>query len=214
MSDKPGISILDDLPTTEQMNQPLASSQLWVISYSDFMTILMIFFLMLFAHRVWEKKVSWEADRVSRVRAAQEAQRGMVQRLSRMAAIDVSAERINIHLPEALLYGAGQVELSANAEQLLAELAPELATFSGDIIVEGHTDDIAPGPKSRYPSNWDLSVARSFGVIRYLSEHGVSPTKMSARGYGPYRPRAANDNPIGRAENRRIEIVLINPKKR
>ena len=79
-------------------------TQLWVVSYSDFMTILMIFFLMLFAHRVWEKKVSWEERRVQQLRAAQEAQGGMVQRLSKLASIDVKAERIDIQLPDALLF--------------------------------------------------------------------------------------------------------------
>src|SRR5205807_3052465 len=76
-------------------------THLWVISYSDFMTILMIFFLMLFAHRIWAKKVSWEERRFQQLHAAQEGQVGMVQRLSRLAALDVQAERIDIQLPDA-----------------------------------------------------------------------------------------------------------------
>jgi len=201
---------LRDYPETIQ---PVDNMHLWVISYSDFMTILMIFFLMLFAHRVWDKKMAWEAAKVSQLRAVQEAQRGMVQRLSRLTSLDVSAQRINIHLPDALLFDAGHADLRVSAEILLRNLAPELAAFPGDMIVEGHTDDIPPGPRARYATNWELSVARSFSVIRCLTEAGVPGEKLSARGYGEYRPRAANDNPIGRAANRRIEIVLLNPKK-
>lgn len=193
--------------------QEYEKAHLWVISYSDFMTILMIFFLMLFAHRLWAKKASWEAERVSHLRAARESQKGMVQRLTRLVNVEVQAERIDIHLPDALLFDAGRADLRASAQGLLAQLAPELAAFSGEIVVEGHTDDQPLGPRARYRSNWELSVARAFSVIRCLTENGADPAKLSARGYGPYRARSPNDTPEHRAENRRIEIVLLNPKK-
>jgi len=189
------------------------SSHLWIISYSDFMTILMIFFLMLFAHRIWEKKVSWEERRFLQLRAAQEGQAGMVQRLSRLATLNVQAARVDIQLPDALLFGPGNAHLRDSAKALLAKIAPELKTFTGDIVVEGHTDDLPVGPHSPYKSNWELSVARSFSVITFLTDAGIDPAKISARGYGPYRPRAPNISPENREMNRRIEIVLLNPKK-
>jgi chemotaxis protein MotB len=212
MSSLPEPSISEDLLTDDDEDQ-YESTHLWIISYSDFMTILMIFFLMLFAHRIWAKKVSWEAEKVAQLRAARESQQGMVQRLARLANVDVQAERIDIHLPDALLFDGGRAELRGGAEQLLADLAPELTQFTGEIVVEGHTDNLPLGPKAAYRSNWDLSVARAFGVIRSLTAHGVDPTHLSARGYGPYRPRVANDTPEHRAENRRIEIILLNPRK-
>src|SRR5258708_6058173 len=86
-------------------------THLWVISYSDFMTILMIFFLMLFAHRIWAKKVSWEERRFQQLHAAQEGQVGMIQRLSKLAALDVQAERVDIQLPDALLFRSCHAEL-------------------------------------------------------------------------------------------------------
>jgi len=189
------------------------ATQLWIISYSDFMTILMIFFLMLFAHRIWEKKVSWEAEKVAQLRAAQETQKGMIERLTRLANVDVQAERIDIHLPDALLFESGHADLRDSATFLLGEIAPELKAFSGEIVVEGHTDDQALAPHAAFRSNWELSVARAFSVIRCLTDEGVPPEHLSARGYGPYRPRVANDSPEHRSENRRIEIVLLNPQK-
>ena len=201
----------EDFPRVEENDSDL--THLWVISYSDFMTILMIFFLMLFAHRVWAKKVSWEEKRIEQLRAAQEAQVGMVQRLSKLASIDVKAERIDIQLPDALLFSSGHAELQDSAKELLAKIIPELASFNGDIVVEGHTDDLPLGPKSPYKSNWELSVARAFSVITFLIAHGADPTRISARGYGPYRPRVPNISAENREMNRRIEIVLLNQKK-
>ena len=201
----------EDLPVVEDNDSDM--THLWVISYSDFMTILMIFFLMLFAHRVWAKKVSWEERRVQQLRAAQEAQNGMIQRLSKLATIDVQAERIDIQLPDALLFSSGHANLQDSASALLAKIVPELDRFNGDIVVEGHTDDLPLGPKSPFKSNWELSVARAFSVITFLTEHGISPVKISARGYGPYRPRVPNISPENREMNRRIEIVLLNQKK-
>jgi chemotaxis protein MotB len=189
------------------------NAHLWIISFSDFMTILMIFFLILFAHRLWEKKVFWEDQRFQQLRAAQETQVGVVQRLSKMVALDVQAERVNIQLPDALLFSSGKAVLQEPAKVLLKKLGPELRAFSGEIVVEGHTDDLPPGKRSPYQTNWELSVARSFSVIAYLTEIGMDPKKISARGYGPYRPRAPNISPENREMNRRIEIVLLNPKK-
>jgi flagellar motor protein MotB len=189
------------------------STNIWVIAYSDFMTILMIFFLMLFAHRVWAKKVFWESERVAQMRAAQEAQKGMVQRLTRLASVEVQAQRIDIHLPSALLFESGRADLKGSAGELLRSIGPDLKAFTGEIVVEGHTDNQALGPRSKFKSNWELSVARSFSVIQCLTEAGVDPQHISARGYGAYRPRAANDTPAHRAENRRIEIVLMNGRQ-
>ena len=206
----------DDLTPAEfkhASHDELDHTHLWVISYSDFMTILMIFFLMLFAHRIWEKKVSWEERRIMQLRAAQEAQSGMVQRLSKLATLDVQAERIDIQLPDALLFNSGNAELQMPAKVLIEKIAPELKSFNGDIVVEGHTDDLPLGPRSPFHSNWELSVARSFSVITFLTEVGIDPTKLSARGYGPYRPRVPNISSENREMNRRIEIVLLNPKK-
>lgn len=189
------------------------NSHLWIISFSDFMTILMIFFLILFGHRLWDKKVAWEERRFQQLRAPQEAQVGMIQRLNKLATLDMQAERINIQLPDALLFTSGRAELQPTARDLLKKIAPELMTFEGEIVVEGHTDDLPPGRRSPYHSNWELSVARAFSVIHYLTEAGVNPEHISARGYGPYRPRVPNLGPENREMNRRIEIVLLNPRK-
>lgn len=196
--------LIDDDHAEEQ-------NQLWIVSYSDFMTIMMIFFLMCFAHRVWEKKVFFEDKKLQQERALRETQSTMLQRLDRLASIEVQAERIDIHLPDSLLFEGGKAELRTAAKLLLADIVPEIKKFSGEMIVEGHTDDVPLGPRARYKTNWELSVARAFSVIKFLEEEGVDPGRMSARGYGEFRPRVPNISPENRAENRRIEIILMNP---
>ena len=76
------------------------------------------------------------------------------------------------------------------------------------MIIEGHTCTL-PINTERYPSNWELSVARSVRVTRYLVEtKGLEPDRFIATGYGEYQPLASNDTPEGRAKNRRVTIVL------
>ena len=114
--------------------QQYDSTHLWVISYSDFMTILMIFFLMLFAHRVWAKKIFWESQRVAQLRAVQEAQRGMVQRLTRLASVEVQAQRIQF---------LAKVEGTPDSEEGAAESAvPVGASVSEAPPPEAAEDDI------------------------------------------------------------------------
>jgi chemotaxis protein MotB len=66
-----------------------------------------------------------------------------------------------------------------------------------------------PIKSRRFPSNWELWTARAVTVARFLADKGVPPTRLSAAGYAESQPVASNDTPEGRAQNRRIEIVLM-----
>ena len=73
----------------------------------------------------------------------------------------------------------------------LARVAKEAKT--GEILIEGHTDD-TPIHNQQFPSNWELSTARAISVVRYFVEkHNISPQKLSALGFGEFRPIADND---------------------
>ena len=92
---------------------------------------------------------------------------------------------------------------------LLAETLAKNKT--NKIVVNGHTDDIPPGPvlRKRFPSNWELSAARAAAVVRFLQDEGnLDPGQLSLKAYGQYDPVASNDTENGRMQNRRIEIVL------
>jgi chemotaxis protein MotB len=86
----------------------------------------------------------------------------------------------------------------------LAENVPE-----NDIGIEGHTDN-EPIRYSGWKSNWELSTARALSVLHYLiDKKGISPLRVSAIGYGEYRPVASNVDKEGRRLNRRVEIVIL-----
>ncbi|MHB8842135.1 MAG: flagellar motor protein MotB [Candidatus Aquicultor sp.] len=128
-----------------------------------------------------------------------------------VANIDVKEDGrgIVINLSDKVLYESGKADLSPTAKAMLDDIAGILFTSSKHIKVEGHTDNI-PINNERYPSNWQLSTDRSTSVIMYwLSKYPADAGRLSAAGYGPYRPVASNATPYGRAKNRRVEIIVL-----
>ncbi|QRN95973.1 OmpA family protein [Archangium violaceum] len=117
--------------------------------------------------------------------------------------------RMTVNLKDKILFASGSAKVGKEGQAALAKIAEALKGVQGKIIrVEGHTDDVPTDAKGPFPSNWELSLARAMAVVRSLQDAGVDPTMLSAAGYGPYQPIAANDSPEHRSLNRRIEIVL------
>jgi chemotaxis protein MotB len=108
-----------------------------------------------------------------------------------------------------LMFDLGIARISDEARPLLDLLATELARYPDyQVTIEGHTDNL-PILTPEYPSNWELSVARAVNVLRFLAEkHGISSERLSAAGYGEYRPLMDNDTPEARSRNRRVEIAI------
>lgn len=110
---------------------------------------------------------------------------------------------------EGLLFPTGSAELQLAGRQAIDAVAGPLAELPQPVEVEGHTDDV-PIVSATFPSNWELSTARAGRVLRELEvTHHVTPTRLSSAGYGEHRPVADNATPQGRAQNRRVEIVLV-----
>ncbi len=128
-----------------------------------------------------------------------------------VANIDVKEDGrgIVINLSDKVLYESGKADLSPTAKAMLDDIAGILFTSNKHIKVEGHTDNI-PINNERYPSNWQLSTDRATSVIMYwLSKYPADAGRLSAAGYGQYRPVATNATPYGRAKNRRVEIIVL-----
>jgi chemotaxis protein MotB len=106
-----------------------------------------------------------------------------------------------------LLFASGRAELEPAAGRPLELVSSVIKKMPPcDVMVEGHTDNI-PISTVRYRSNWSLSSARALSVVEHFTErNGLPPERLGATGYGEYRPAAVNDNPAGRAKNRRVEI--------
>jgi chemotaxis protein MotB len=116
--------------------------------------------------------------------------------------------RMVLQLRNDVLFDSGRVSLKREGKAALQEVAGVLMTIEERRFqVVGHTDNV-PISTSRFASNWELSTARAVAVTRFIIEEGVDPKALSAAGYGPYDPVASNDDPEGKAKNRRIEIVL------
>lgn len=119
-------------------------------------------------------------------------------------------QKITIRISEGILFEPSSDEFVKGGLPVLDEIAAVLKDMPNSIKIEGHTDNI-PTNTERFPSNWDLSSARAVKILKYfISAHRYDPTKLSATGYGEYRPVTSNDTPEGRARNRRVDIMVIN----
>jgi chemotaxis protein MotB len=112
-------------------------------------------------------------------------------------------------LTDKLLFDSGQATLQPAGDPLLEELASLLnVDKTHPITVEGNTDN-QPIATAQFPSNWELSTARATTVVRFLIAHRVSAERLAAAGYADLHPLSSNATAVGRARNRRVDIVLM-----
>jgi chemotaxis protein MotB len=128
----------------------------------------------------------------------------------RQVKVEMNDRGLVITFVAEVLFDSGKAKLREGALDKLSRVAQVLNSTVPDmnIGVEGHTDNV-PIKHSGWKSNWELSSARAMSVLHYLDEQGINPTRLSATGYGEYRPVATNDTPEGRQKNRRVEIVIL-----
>ncbi len=113
-----------------------------------------------------------------------------------------------IRINSALLFPLGSDRLHPEGERLLGDIARALKDLPGEIRVEGHTDDL-PIHTPRFPSNWELSLARAARVGRaFIEVYGIDPRRIVLSGYADQRPLVPNDSPEHRQRNRRVEVYL------
>ena len=115
-----------------------------------------------------------------------------------------------------LLFESGSDKVASDKMEAIKALGGILNSAQAqqfDIIIAGHTDDQPigkPETKAKHPTNWYLSAHRAISVLNLLSQEGISAERMSARGFGEYRPIAQNAaNKKGNAQNRRVEIYIV-----
>ena len=125
--------------------------------------------------------------------------------------------KLTVNVVDKILFDSGKAALKTAGIKVLQQIGDILnSAVDKNIQVEGHTDNvpISGGLAAKYPSNWELSTARATTVLHFLQDKvGVSGERLSAVGYGEYQPISSNATAKGRAENRRIQIVLTAAKK-
>ena len=123
--------------------------------------------------------------------------------------VTIGQRGLVVSLKEAGFFDSGSAVLKGGSAELLGVIADVFQSYTNRCRVEGHTDDVPIGG-GRFASNWDLSAARATGLVKELvRSYGVEPSRISATGYGEYQPLADNTSAVGRAKNRRVDIVIM-----
>lgn len=203
----------------------------WLISYADLVTLLFALFVVLFAAADRERaraishslaaefgeaettapasgggvlpgstRLEREEEAINRAFANNPA-------LASRARVTRTDKGLVISLAEAGFFAPGQADLRDDALSLTDALADALRDDDAQLRVEGHTDS-QPISNSRYPSNWELSTARAANVLARLRARDIASSRLSVAGYADERPVADNSTPEGRAQNRRVDIVV------
>ncbi len=151
----------------------------------------------------------------SRLEELNQARRLLEERLSKeiqdkQVKLEMLGKGLVITVVGDLLFDSGRAQIKREAFSLLDKVSSVLKEVPDfNVGIEGHTDN-QPIMLSGWKSNWELSSARALSVLHYLvNEKGISPTRLSAIGYGEYRPVAPNDTRENRQLNRRVEIVIL-----
>ncbi|MDH3671151.1 MAG: flagellar motor protein MotB [Gammaproteobacteria bacterium] len=121
--------------------------------------------------------------------------------------------KLKVTFVDKILFDSGSTKIKDKGKEVLLTLAESFASATDrKVVVEGHTDDVPLGEvlRTKFPSNWELSTARSASVVRFLQEQAnIEPERLTATGYSFYQPIASNESEETRKQNRRIEIILV-----
>lgn len=239
-----------------------ASHERWLLSYSDFITLLFAFFVVLYAttyrdnqaikklsraiHKGFQSMGAFSGDEQgsygpssgstaenfdgssdldnSKAKST-EGMSGSVADMQQLrkeleaaigtelknheVVLQVTPEGFVISLKELGFFDSGQAALLPGASSKLERIAKVLSRPGLEIRVEGHSDD-QPIHNDQFRSNWELSMARAMNVLLLLvNDAGFDPRRISASGFGQYRPIADNATPDGRKMNRRVDLVVV-----
>lgn len=133
------------------------------------------------------------------------------------AAAEFTDQGVQLDMNSSALFQSGTAEIKPEAAPMLEEMViaiQEMGLERYRIDVEGHTDDV-PSQSAMFPSNWELSAARSARIVRFMIEHGIPSTNMKAVGFAETRPKVPNLDAQGkpitenRALNRRVILHVM-----
>jgi chemotaxis protein MotB len=114
-----------------------------------------------------------------------------------------------ITLPQAILFESGEDRINPSALSIISQIAAVLHDGGNKVELAGYADTI-PIHNKRFKNNWELSAARSLGLLTLLvSRYGIDESRLSVSSYGSQDPKSSNDTADGRAENRRVEILIL-----
>jgi len=232
-----------------------ASHERWMISYSDFMTLLFAVFVVLFTSASTDKNTAKQVSEavvialksgtisfvshsrtpgpVSVSKDPQTPSAGSrmleqqtvvelvpsVKALSEEFRDEIAKGKVEVFLEprglvislrQAAFFPSGQATINRDTYPIVDKLAALIMSLPNHVILEGHTDAV-PIRNSRFASNWELSAARSIAMLDLLAVRNRIPrTRLSVAGYADTVPMESNDDPQGRAHNRRVDVIILN----
>jgi len=203
----------------------------WLVSYSDFITLLFAFFVVMYSvSQVNESKYRELSETLNMAFANQELDGGIdavegdtladIELLSSeiesklqgfpisgQASMSANESWIELTLNSEMLFKSGSAEPSQDAKTVFSELAKLIEPYDNEVQIIGHTDNV-PISNAQYANNWALSSARAVAIVDFLSFEGVSPDQMSAVAFGEFRPIGDNQTEEGRSQNRRVVVRI------
>jgi len=225
------------------------SHERWLITYADMITLLLIFFIVMYTLSIVDAKkfqalstsltkamgsgsmmldspgpsvVPGQAGVETPLQAIENTQLEIIKKelenyikeANLQANVSVSLEERGVVLSfqDEVLFRLGQADLTPKAREIIRKVGPILVKVPNYLRVEGHTDNL-PINTYQFPSNWELSAARSSNVLQELVKNfDIYPQRLSAVAYGEYRPLVKNDSDAHRQLNRRVNIVILRSK--
>lgn len=207
-------------------------TDLWLITYADLITLLLCFFILLFAsanidQNVWDQVKASYNSKVKNKKVSTPLSEIKYQ-LDSMLMKEVNEKNleienkdnaINMRFLSNSFYNSGDAILLPEGKDIVDKIFDIIDSVSKSkkadfkIDVEGHTDD-NPIKTKEFPSNWELSVARASNVVRYLIDRGMEPGRLKASGYADTQPVVPNRNPQGvalpdnQSVNRRVVLRI------
>lgn len=213
-------------------HQDTGDEEPWLITYSDMMSLLLTFFILMFSISTIDPvKLEQIGNSVGQALGGakpkptehfsikeiydkvvdvieQEQLKGVIE-------VETSSRGVSIKIPSEISFASGKADLDPRIFPILNKLALMIAQSKFPIAIEGHTDNV-PIKSDVFPSNWELSSARAAQVVRYFVGLGLPSDRFRAIGYADTRPRAsgktieeANQTEEQRAQNRRVEIIFL-----
>lgn len=223
------------------------NSERWLLTYSDLITLLMIFFVIMYAmsnvdvakyeqmaqslgvamgggSKVFQvtpgvsdtnknfdsgtNGMKTEKTKLEELKATLDnylKKNGM----SSSVATEISERGLEVSLKDTVLFDSGKADIKPEAKGRLIAIGKIITTLPNLIRIEGHTDNV-PIHNSSFASNWELSAIRAVKVNQLLIDYvNIPPTKVTIEGYGEYHPLVPNTTATNKAQNRRVNIVIL-----
>jgi len=206
----------------------------WVVSYADFVTMLLALFIVMYAilkidnQKLTEiqQKMQKTFTGTTNTEYVTKYQENLMQ--NNHYGTEALAKLFKDNLPQTksinlvkdprglivrvnstTLFDEGSAIIKPQAKATITEIVKVLTKIDNPVIIEGHTDS-TPIKNTKFPSNWELSTARATNIISFIMENSkISPKRLCAVGYGEYEPVGDNTSISGRMLNRRVDIIVL-----